>query len=134
MSGGGSLLSSRHAESPICPLFGYRTIDLSDTTFAEYEPELVVFLEPTLDWWAPAGSLTKMILAMKADRAAQRKLRQITNGQASVAVRCRKLMVLLIDSREWEKVELFAKAMVLAHLQVAGYVRRLPMQGTRKES
>ena len=75
------------------------------------QPETQLLIKPTLDWWAPTGSFTQMMLAMKADRATQRKLRQITNGQASVAVKYQKLMVSLIDAGEWETVELFAKAM-----------------------
>lgn len=66
-----------------------------------------------MDWLTPKGSqgLTQIMLAMKADRATQRKLRQITNGQANVAVKYQKLMVSLSDAGEWETVELFAKAM-----------------------
>jgi hypothetical protein len=75
------------------------------------QPETQLLLKPTLDWWAPTGSLTQMMLAMKADRATQRKLRRITNGQASDAVKYQKLIESLIDAGEWETVELFAKAM-----------------------
>ena len=51
------------------------------------------------------------MLAMEADRATQKKLRQITNGRARVAVRYQKHIESLIHAGNWETVELFAKAM-----------------------
>lgn len=98
VSGDGSLLSCLHSER-LLTSGGFATL-------ADYETHL-------MDWLIPKDSqgLTQIVLAMKADRATRRKLRQITNGQASDAVKYQKLIVSLIELDKWETVELFAKAM-----------------------